>query len=368
MPRYSLSEIAARVGGEVRGDPSRPIAGVQPLDSAGPDDLSFLAHPRYRAAAAKSHAAALLVRRGEEVAGRDLLLVEQPYTALAAVIGLFHPTPPPRPGVHPLASVDPAARLGRDVSVGPFAVVGAMASIGDRAALLPGAVVGVGAAIGADTVLHPGVVVYAGCVVGDRVLIHAGAVIGSDGFGFGEDAGGRAKIPQVGIVRVEDDVEIGAGTTIDRATFGSTVIGQGSRIDNLVQVGHNVRIGPGSVLVAQSGIAGSTTLGAGAILAGQAGVAGHLRVGARAVVGAKSAALADVADGAFVVGHPAVDHREWKRAQAALRRLPDLLRRLQRLEAQAEADAPPTAAAGGARPRRAKGIRAKRTRRAGRRR
>jgi UDP-3-O-[3-hydroxymyristoyl] glucosamine N-acyltransferase len=364
VPRYPLSEIAARVGGEVRGDPSRPIAGVQPLDSAGPDDLSFLAHPRYRAAAAASHAAALLVKRGEEVAGRDLVLVEQPYTALAAVLGLFHPTVPPPPGVHPLASVDPTARLGRDVSVGPFAVVGAEAAIGDRAALLPGAVVGEGAAIGADTVLHPGVVVYARCVVGDRVLIHAGAVIGSDGFGFGEDAGGRAKIPQVGIVRIEDDVEIGAGTTIDRATFGSTVVGRGSRIDNLVQVGHNVRIGAGSVLVAQSGIAGSTTLGPGAILAGQAGVAGHLRVGARAIIGAKSAALADVADGAFVVGHPAVDHREWKRMQAALRRLPDLLRRLQRLEARADAEP----AAAPARPGRAKKVGTKGTRRTGRRR
>jgi UDP-3-O-[3-hydroxymyristoyl] glucosamine N-acyltransferase len=364
VPRYSLSEIAARVGGEVRGDPSRAIAGVQPLDSAGPDDLSFLAHPRYRAAAATSRAAALLVRRGEEVTGRDLLLVEQPYTALAAVIGLFHPKQPPRPGVHPLAAVDASARLGKDVSVGPFAVVGAMASIGDRAALLPGAVVGEGAAIGADTVLHPGVVVYAGCVIGHRVLIHAGAVVGSDGFGFGEDAGGRAKIPQVGIVRIEDDVEIGAGTTIDRATFGSTVIGQGSRIDNLVQIGHNVQIGPGSVIVAQSGIAGSTTLGPGAILAGQAGVAGHLRVGARAIVGAKSAALADVADGAFVVGHPAVDHREWKRTQAALRRLPDLLRRVQRLEAKDDAEA----SAGAARPRRPGANRGKGTRRAGRRR
>lgn len=339
MPHFTLSEIAARVGGEVRGDPGRAIRGVQPLDTAGPDDLSFLAHPRYRGAAAASRAAALLVRRDTDLAGRDLLLVDQPYSALAEVIGLFHPPIAPSGRVSPLASVDAGARLGRDVTIAPFAVVGAGAVIGDGAVLMAGVAIGDGAAVGAGTVLHPRVVIYPGCVVGARVVIHAGAVIGSDGFGFGEEAGGRAKIPQVGIVRVEDDVEIGAGTTIDRATFGSTVVGRGSRIDNLVQVGHNVEIGPGSVLVAQSGIAGSTRLGAGAILAGQAGVAGHLRIGAKAIVGAKSAALADVADGAFVVGHPAVDHREWKRAQAVLRRLPDVLRRLQALEARVEGKA-----------------------------
>ncbi|HZN02434.1 MAG TPA: UDP-3-O-(3-hydroxymyristoyl)glucosamine N-acyltransferase [Candidatus Polarisedimenticolia bacterium] len=357
MPRYTLSEIAARVGGEVRGDPGRPILGVQPLDSAGPDDLSFLAHPRYRGAAAESRAAALLVRRGEDLAGRDLLLVEQPYTALAEIIGLFHPPVAPSGRVSPLAWVDETARLGTGVTVGPFAVLGARAEVGDGAVLMAGVTIGDGAAVGPGSVLHPRVVIYPGCVVGARVVIHAGAVIGSDGFGFGEEAGGRAKIPQVGIVRVEDDVEIGAGTTIDRATFGATIIGRGSRIDNLVQVGHNVEIGPGSVLVAQSGIAGSTRLGPGAILAGQAGVAGHLRIGAKAIVGAKSAALADVPDGAFVVGHPAVDHREWKRAQAALRRLPLVLRRLQALEAAALKGRPEVPAASRER------SRAKRTRR-----
>jgi len=337
LPRYTLSEIAARVGGEVRGDPGRPILGVQPLDSAGPDDLSFLAHPRYREAAAASRAAALIVKTGEDVTGRDLLLVDQPYTALAAVIGLFHPPTAASGTVSPLAFVDATARLGEGVTVGPFVVLGARTEVGDGAVLMAGVTLGDDATVGPASVLYPRVVVYPGCVVGARVVIHAGAVIGSDGFGFGEESGGRAKIPQIGIVRVEDDVEIGAGTTIDRATFGATVVGRGARIDNLVQIGHNVTIGPGAVLVAQSGIAGSTRLGPGVILAGQAGVAGHLKIGAKAIVGAKSAALADVPDGAFVVGHPAVDHREWKRAQAALRRLPLLLRRLQALEAAAAA-------------------------------
>lgn len=332
MSRFTLGEIASRVGGALEGDPGRAIDGVQPLDIAGPDDLSFLTHPRYRAAAAASRAAAFLVRPGDRLEGRNLIRVENPYGALAAVMVLFHPQPAPLAAVSPLASIDPQARLGREVSVGPFVRLEAACVVGDRAVLMTGVVLGRGASIGEDTVLHPGVVLYPGVQVGRRVVIHAGAVVGSDGFGFGEEAGGRAKIPQIGDVRIGDDVEIGAGTTIDRATFGSTVVGRGSRIDNLVQIGHNVVVGEASVLVAQSGIAGSTRLGRSVILAGQAGVAGHLTVGDGAIVGAKSAAVQDVPAGAFVVGHPAVDHREWKRAQAALRRLPDLLKRVRRLE------------------------------------
>ena len=332
MSRFTLGEIAKRVGGVLEGDPARAIGGVQPLDTAGPDHLSFLTHPRYRAAAVASHAAAFLVRPAERLEGRNLIRVDNPYGALAAVMGLFHPQPSPEGGVSPLASVDAGARLGRDVSIGPFVRVESGCVVGDRAVLMTGVVAGRDAAIGEDSVLHPGVVLYPGVQVGRRVVLHAGAVVGSDGFGFGEEAGGRAKIPQIGDVRIEDDVEIGAGTTIDRATFGSTVIGRGCRIDNLVQVGHNVVVGEASVLVAQSGIAGSTRLGRSVILAGQAGVAGHLTLGDGAIIGAKSAAVQDVPAGAFVVGHPAVDHREWKRAQAALRRLPDLLKRVRRLE------------------------------------
>jgi UDP-3-O-[3-hydroxymyristoyl] glucosamine N-acyltransferase len=200
---------------------------------------------------------------------------------------------------------------------------------------MPGVALGESVTIGRQSMLHPNVVVYPGCSIGERVVIHAGAVIGSDGFGYGEEAGGRAKIPQIGVVRIGDDVEIGANCAIDRATFGSTMIGNGCRIDNLVQIGHNVQVGEGSVLVAQSGVAGSTRLGRSVILAGQSGVSGHLKVGDRSIVGAKSAVLRDLEPSSFVVGHPAVDHREWKRTQAALRRLPDLVRRVIRLEAGA---------------------------------
>jgi len=332
VPSYTLKEIAERVAGRLEGDPGRRVSGVQPLDAAGPDDLSFLANPRYREAAAASRAGALLVRSEGRVEGRDLVLVDSPYTALATVMELFFPRARPLPGVSPDAVVATGVVLGREVSIGPLVVVGDGCDLGERVVLMPGVVLGEQVTVGAGTVLHPRVVVYPHCVIGARVVIHAGAVVGSDGFGFGEEEGGRARIPQVGIVRIGDDVEIGAGTTIDRATFGETVIGRGSRLDNLVQVGHNVVIGDGSVIVAQAGIAGSTRLGRSVIMAGQSGAAGHLKLGDGAIVGAKSAVLAGLAPGAFVIGHPAIDHREWKRAQAAWRRLPDLLRRVQRLE------------------------------------
>lgn len=337
MPSYTLKEIAERVGGRLVGDPARRLAAVRPLDAAGPHDLSFLANPRYRDEAMASRAGALLLRDPDRIEGRDQVLVDHPYTALAAAMALFHPESRPAPGVSERAVVAPDARLGRDVSIGPLAVVGARVVLGDGAVLMAGVVLGDDVEVGPGSLLHPGVVVYARCLVGARVTLHAGAVVGSDGFGFGEEGGGRAKIPQVGIVRIEDDVEVGANTTIDRATFGETVIGRGSRLDNLVQVAHNVRVGEGSVLVAQSGIAGSTRLGRSVIVAGQSGVAGHLNVGDGAVVGAKSAVLSDLPAGAFVVGHPAIAHRDWKRAQAAWRRLPDLLRTVQRLEALLEA-------------------------------
>ncbi len=333
MVTYTLAEIAARVGGTVRGDAGRRVAGIKPLDQAGPDDLSFLGHPRYRRAAAASRAAGIIATGGDVPTGRNAIVVDDPYVALAAAMELFHPAERAAPGVSPQAVVGEGTRFGQGVSLGPLVVVGRRCVLADRAVLMPGVVLGDEVAVGADSVLHPGVVVYARSVLGARVTVHGGSVIGSDGFGYAETGPGvRAKIPQVGNVVIEDDVEIGACVTIDRATFGSTVVGRGTKIDNLVQVAHNVVIGEGSILVAQSGIAGSTRLGRAVILAGQSGAAGHLTLGDGAVVGAKSAVLHDLDPGAFVVGHPAVDHLAWKKEQASLRRLPDLLHRVARLE------------------------------------
>jgi UDP-3-O-[3-hydroxymyristoyl] glucosamine N-acyltransferase len=334
LESYTLGEIASRIDGRVRGDAGRRITGIKPLDQAGPEDLSFVAHARYRRAASASRAAALIATEEDIGLGRDLILVKSPYVALAAAMGLFYAETRPAPGISPQAVLGEGTRLGRDVSIGPFVVLGRNCSVGDRSALLPGVVLGDDVQIGEDSVLHPGVVVYARSVLGSRVIVHASSVVGSDGFGYGDEGGIRAKIPQVGNVIIEDDVEIGACSAIDRATFGSTVVGRGTKIDNLVQIGHNVVIGEGSILVAQSGIAGSTRLGRGVILAGQSGAAGHLSLGDRVVVGAKSAVLQDVPPGSFVVGHPATDHRAWKRTQAALRRLPDLLHAVARLESR----------------------------------
>ncbi len=328
MGSYTLGEIASRLGGTVRGDASRRVAGIRPLGEAGPDDLSFITHPRYRRAAAASRAAGLLTGQRERLPGQNLIVVPNPYAALAGAIGLFFPPERHEPGIDPRAAIEEGVRLGEGVAIGACAVVGRRSVLGQRVVLMPGVVLGEEVRIGDDSVLHPGVVVYARSVLGARVIVHAGSVVGSDGFGYAEQQGGRTKIPQVGNVVVEDDVEIGACTTIDRATLGSTIIGRGTKIDNLVQVAHNVVIGEGSILVAQSGIAGSTRLGRGVILAGQAGVAGHLTLGDGAIVGAKSAALRDLEAGSFVLGHPAIDHRAWKRSQATLARLPDMLHRL----------------------------------------
>jgi UDP-3-O-[3-hydroxymyristoyl] glucosamine N-acyltransferase len=363
---YTLGEIATRLGGRVLGDAKRKIVGVQPLDRAGPEDLSFVTHPRYRHAASGSRAGALIVGSSEPLPGHNLIVVENPYAALASAMDLFFASEAPEPGISPQAVIGEGGRLGEGISIGPFVVVGRRCHLGDGVVLMPHVVLGEDVSIGAGTVLHPGVVVYPRCVLGERVTVHAASVIGSDGFGYAEAEGARSKIPQVGNVEIGDDVEIGAGTTIDRATFGSTVVGRGTKIDNLVQIAHNVVIGEDSVLVAQSGIAGSTKLGRRVILAGQSGAAGHLNLGERSIVGAKSAVLQDLPPGSFVLGNPARDHMEWKRGWAAERRLPELLRRVARLEkALADRSAGESAAAGrrarGRARARGKGARARRS-------
>jgi UDP-3-O-[3-hydroxymyristoyl] glucosamine N-acyltransferase len=337
LESYTLGEIASRVRGTLIGDAGVRVTGIKPLDQAGPEDLSFIALPRYRRVAAASRAAALLAREADAPPGRNVIVVPNPYAALACAMGLFHREERPAAGISPLAVLGEDCVLGDGVSIGPFAVLGRRCRVGSRSALLPGVTLGDDVTIGDDCVLHPAVVLYPKSVLGERVVVHAGAVIGSDGFGYAEAGGGRTKIPQVGNVVVGDDVEIGAGTTIDRATFGSTVIGAGTKIDNLVQIGHNVVVGEGSVLVAQVGIAGSTRLGRGVVLAGRGGAAGHLTIGDGAAIGAAAVLLEDLEPGRFVLGYPAVDHREWKRQQAALRRLPQVLHRLARLEKAAPA-------------------------------
>lgn len=334
----TAAEVARAVGGRLHGDPARRLQAVRTLDEAGAEDLSFLAQPGYRARARDSRAGVILCSPDAALEGRDRIEVEDPYYALALALRLLHPERRPAPGVDPRAVVGRDVRLGRDVAVGPLTVVGDGCRLGDGVVLGAGVVLGEGVTVGDGTLLHPRVVVYAGCRIGCRVVVHAGTVIGSDGFGYATHGGVHHKVPQIGDVRIEDDVEIGAGTTIDRGALGSTVIGAGSKIDNLVMIAHNVVVGPGSILVAQSGVAGSARLGRGVVLAGQSGVAGHLVVGDGARVAAKSAVLQDLPAGITVAGIPAIPIAAWRRAQAAWGRLPEMLRRLRRLERSGAAD------------------------------
>jgi len=329
---WTLGELAERVGGELQGSPARQVDGVRTLSEAGPGQLSFLTSSKYLDQALGSAAGAILTGRDAQLPGRDLLRCAQPQLALAQILRIFHPFAIQAPGIHATAVVGEECRIAASAALLPYVVLGRGVSVGEGTVLHPHVVVGEGCRIGAGVVLHPHVVLYPGVSIGDDVEIHAGTVVGSDGFGYATVRGVHHKIPQVGRVEIGAGVEIGALTAIDRALLGATTIGAGTKIDNLVQVGHNVVVGERSILCGQAGIAGSARLGAGVVLAGQSGVSGHLEVGDGAQVAAKSAALAPVAAGTAVAGIPAGPIAGWRRQQALLRRLPEIWKRLRALE------------------------------------
>jgi UDP-3-O-[3-hydroxymyristoyl] glucosamine N-acyltransferase len=328
---YRLAELAELIGGRVAGDPERLVESVQALETAGPRDLALFKDPRYRGQAAASAAGVLLVGQGLELPGRDLLVAADPGAAFGRLLGLFHPVERRVAGIHPTAVVEEGAEVDPTAHIGPYAVLGAGCRIGPGAAVLAHGVVGRRATVGEGAVLHPHVVLYDRTEVGPEVEVHAGAVLGSDGFGYATARGVHHKVPQVGRVVIEEGVEIGANSTIDRATLGETRIGAGTKIDNLVQVGHNVEVGPACLLCGQAGIAGSTRLGAGVVLAGQAGVAGHLRLADGVQVAAKSAALSSVESAGPVAGIPAVPLGKWRRQAVLISQLEEMSRRLRGL-------------------------------------
>jgi UDP-3-O-[3-hydroxymyristoyl] glucosamine N-acyltransferase len=341
---FALAELAERVAGEVAGDAAAVIVRVAPLDEAGPGDLSFFANRKYRRSFEASRATAVVVEPEEEVpAGRTVLRAKNAYLAFAKISTLFHPPQQAVPDVSPQAFVHPEAQVHSSAEIMPFAHVGAGAVVGARCILYPGAYVGPGARLGEDCVLWPNAVVRERCTLGDRVVLQPGCVVGSDGFGYAFDPAGEGgsgprhyKVPQVGIVAVEDDVELGANVCVDRATLGATRIGRGSKLDNLVQIGHNVEVGSLSILCGQVGIAGSTRLGAGVMAGGQVGIVGHISVGDAAKLGAQAGVMNDVGAGEMVAGSPARLHRDWLRMEATLSRLPELVRRLKELEKRLE--------------------------------
>jgi len=328
----NLRDLAARLGCTLRGDGAVEVSRVRGIEDAGPGDLTFVSNPRYVPRLATTRASAVIVTPELETPVPSLLAAN-PYLAFARAVAILHPQASPPPGVHPTAVIDPTAELGEGVYVGALAVIGPRVRVGARTVIHPHVVLYPEVHVGEDCLLHSGVQVRERCRLGHRVTVQNGAVIGADGFGFAKDDQGRyLKIPQVGSVAIDDDVEIGALTAVDRASLGMTRIGAGTKIDNLVQVGHSVTIGRDSVLAGQVGIAGSTKVGDQVVMAGQVGVVGHISIGDGAIVTAQTGVPGDVKPGAVISGSPAIENRSWLKSVAVFAKLPDLQKRVRDLE------------------------------------
>jgi UDP-3-O-[3-hydroxymyristoyl] glucosamine N-acyltransferase len=330
--RFTVAELAGRLGGEVEGDATASLVGVCGLEDAGPEHLSFLANRKYARALGTSRAGAVLVDRTTRATGRTLIRCEDPYAAFARALALFNPQPWPEPGIDPRAAVAADAVLGAGVTVEAFAWIGPGARIGAGCWIEAGAYVGAGARLGERCRLMTGSVVYGESELGDRVWLNPGAVIGAEGFGFAPRRDGHVKIPQTGRAVLGADVEVGANSCVDRATMGDTVVGAGSKLDNLVQVGHGSHLGEGVLMAAYAGIAGSARIGRGVVFAAKSGASNHLVIGDGTVLAAQSLALSDQEPGAQLAGTPAIDRTTWQRASVAFARLPQLLARVRELE------------------------------------
>src|SRR5438105_2583131 len=329
-----LRELAERLACRLEGDGEIDIVRVAGIEDAGPGDLTFVANPKYLPSLATTRASAVILRDDAPAPPIAVLRAADPYLGFARAVGLFAPKWKPEPGVHAMAAVARDATLGADVSIGAFVAVGEGATIGDRTVVFPNVTIGAGARIGADCVVHSNVAIRERVTVGDRVVLQDGVVIGSDGYGFVRRGDGtHEKIPQVATVVIEDDVELGANTTVDRPAVGETRIKAGAKIDNLVQVAHGVVIGRNVLMAAQVGVAGSTEIGDDVMFGGQVGVGGHLTIGRGVVAVGQSGVTNSVDAGKMIAGYPAIDAREWRRASAVYRRLPELKKRIEELEA-----------------------------------
>jgi UDP-3-O-[3-hydroxymyristoyl] glucosamine N-acyltransferase len=325
----SLKELAKIVGGEVAGDDSVIIKSVAGIKEARAGDITFLADPRYEKFLRTTEASAVIVSPGTPDPGRPLVVSPNPYLSFVKAVKYFVPERDGySPGVHPTAVIAGSAVLGRDVCVGANAVLEEDVCIGDRTVILAGTYVGARTRVGAGCLIYPNVSIREDTSIGDRVIVHCGAVIGSDGFGYARDGEVYLKIPQIGNVVLEDDVEVGANVTIDRAATGTTTVRRGTKIDNLAMIAHNVTIGENSIVVAQVGIGGSTEIGRGVNLAGQAGVAGHIKIGDGAVIAAQAGVTKSVKAGACVSGYPAREHNVARKIYASLQKLPELIRKV----------------------------------------
>jgi UDP-3-O-[3-hydroxymyristoyl] glucosamine N-acyltransferase len=330
--KKKLKELAEWVGGKVIGDGEIEISGIASIDEAKPGEMTFIANPKYLPKLAQTNASAIIVSSEVTQAEKPLLSVANPNLAFAKVATLFSSQPYQPKGIHPQAWVSPTAQLGRDLTIYPFVYVGDRCRISDRVTLYPGVFVGEDSFIGEESILYPNVSIYSNTVIGKRVILHSGVVVGSDGFGYVKDGKKNMKMPQVGTVEIEDEVEIGSNTTVDRAALGKTIIRRGVKIDNLVQVAHNVIIGEDSVLVAQVGISGSTKIGSNVILAGQVGIVDHVEIGDNVMVGAQAGVTHDLAANQGYLGSPAIPHREFLKAITVFPKIPEMRKALLDIE------------------------------------
>ena len=326
--KKKLKELAEWVDGIAVGDGETEISGVAAFEEARAGEITFIARPKYLSKLGETNASAIIVSKEVTQADKPLLCVTHPHLAFAKILTLFFHKPYQPKGIDPNTWISPTAKLGKDLTLHPFVYVGDRCLIGDRVTLYPGVYVGEDAAVGEDSTLYPNVSVYPGAVVGKRVILHSGVVIGSDGFGYVKEGKKNIKIPQVGTVEIEDDVELGANTTVDRAALGRTIIRRGTKIDNLVQVAHNVVIGEDSILCAQAGISGSTKIGSNVTLAGQVGVVDHVEIGDNVIVGAQAGVMNDLPANQAYVGTPSYPHREFLRMTAVFPKLPEMRKTL----------------------------------------
>jgi len=329
---YSVKELADIVDGQVIGDTNKSITGVAGVLESNQEEITFAENRKYLSEAEKSNAGVIIVPEELRTSKKTIIAVKNPRLAYAQIASIFAPDVFYKPGIHPSSVVSENATIGNNVSIHPQVVIDDNVVIGDNTVLAPGAYIGKGSEIGSNTVIHPNVVVEYDSIIGSNCIIHGGSVIGSDGYGFVSVVDGHHKIPQLGNVIIEDNVEIGANVTVDRGTSGSTVIGKGTKVDNLVQIAHNVKIGPDCLIIAQVGIAGSSEIGERVILAGKTGVVGHIKVADHVTVASYSMVTKDTPSAVFYSGNPAQDHKAELREQAAGRKLPELLKKVKELE------------------------------------
>src|SRR5438105_1266254 len=338
MTALTLREIVARLGGEAVGEVGAPLTGVATLDSAGPGDIAFLANPKYRGRLATTRAGAVILGPGDrDAAAMPRIVSDNPYAYYARTVALFHPQPALRPGIHPFAQVDGSATVDAAAEIGAFVVIGAGASVGAGAAIGSHCVLGDGVAVGAGTRLHPRVTIYPGCRLGARCIVHSGVVIGADGFGMARDAGAWVKIPQVGGVRIGDDVEIGANTTIDRGALDDTIIEDGVKLDNLIQVAHNCVIGAHTVIAGCTGISGSVTIGRHCMIGGGVGFVGHIGICDHVTISGMSLITKSITQpGTYTSAIPFMPHAEWLRNAVHLRHLDAIAAEVRKLSGEAD--------------------------------